>query len=189
MHLGGTKICLFLVSKYRPKREVLLKGDKEKKGKGSWMWPFCHVLFQCRSQSIHPKPSCDSPRISLPSVWLGWPWSPKSRSSPLKIRLLIPPLVECSCTDFFFFSHIILLVTTYLLFQTWIKMHNSVTECCGPVFDTLLSSGLSMTECACIYILASVSALVTKTRYDEANHSDKVNIHQDPATKCPIMLS
>lgn len=39
-----------------------------------------------------------------------------------------------------------------LTLQDLNQMHNNVTKCCGPVFDTLLSSGLSMTECACIYL-------------------------------------
>ena len=127
----------------------------------------------------------------LPSVWLGWPWSPKSRSSPLKIRLLISPPVECVMPlHGYLLSHIILLVTTtcLLLFQDLTKMHNNrVTECCGAVFLihclALAWAWLNVRAS----ILASVSVFVTKTRYDEANH--KVNIHPGPATKCSIMLS
>ncbi len=127
----------------------------------------------------------------LPSVWLGWPWSPKSRSSPLKIRLLISPPVECVMPlHGYLLSHITLLVTTtcLLLSKTWIKCI-TVSQ---NVADQFLIHCLALAWAwlnVRASILASVSVLVTKTRYDEANHFDEVNIHPDPATKCSIMLS
>lgn len=135
----GTKIYLFAVSISRIGKigKYCWKETKKRNGRG------CDPSVMCCSSVSHeviiPAFMWFSSHLSypLPSVWLGWPWSPKSRSSPLKIRLLISPPVECVMPlHGYLLSHIILLVTTtcLLLFQDLNKMHNSVRECCGPVF-------------------------------------------------------
>lgn len=97
----------------------------------------------------------------LPSVWLGWPWSPKSRSSPLNIRLPISPHVECVMPLHGYpLSHHFACLTTTCLLQTWTTCITS-QNVENWVFLLLfffrirLSSGLSMTECACIYFSIS----------------------------------
>lgn len=155
----------YLLSAEQKKWKILLKGDKEKNVKRQMLLPFHHVMFQCLSQNCHLQPTCDSPGISLiplPSVWLDWPWSPKSRSSPLKIRLLISPPVECVMPMHGNpLSHIGLPVITYCLLFSWpienAKEH--IRMSLETVSDTLLNSGLSMYECACICFWRSECSL------------------------------
>lgn len=54
-------------------RRLWGKSETEKrKGKGPWLCLFLGVMFQCPPQSFHPRPSCDSPGISLiPSLVSG----------------------------------------------------------------------------------------------------------------------
>lgn len=138
LDLFKLQIFLFPVSKKNLiNRELLLKGDKEKKRATVVTLPSCAVpvsVTKLSSQAFMWFSSHLS--YPLPSVWLGWPWSPKSRSSPLRIRLLISPPVECAMPParISSLSHIILLVTSTCFLFSRPKMHNSVTECCKPVF-------------------------------------------------------
>lgn len=138
LDLFKLQIFLFPVSKKNLiNRELLLKGDKEKKRATVVTLPSCAVpvsVTKLSSQAFMWFSSHLS--YPLPSVWLGWPWSPKSRSSPLRIRLLISPPVECAMPPARISSlfHIILLVTSTCFLFSRPKMHNSVTECCKPVF-------------------------------------------------------
>lgn len=140
LDLFKLQILLFPVSKKNLiNRELLLKGDKEKKRERATVvtLPSCAVpvsVTKLSSQAFMWFSSHLS--YPLPSVWLGWPWSPKSRSSPLRIRLLISPPVECVMPParISSLSHIILLVTSTCFLFSRPKMHNSVTECCKPVF-------------------------------------------------------
>lgn len=182
------------VSRNRQIGKYCWKETKKRKGKGHGGDFLRHVLFQCQSRYQVIIPSCDCPPISLiplPSVWLGWPWSPKSRSSPLKIRLLISPPVECVMPlHGYIYSHIILLVNYYLSpsFQDSNQMHNGVTQRGGPVFwYTALALASAWLNVRASYLGISECFFVTQTRYDEASHFDGVNIHPDPATKCSIL--
>lgn len=130
------------------------KEIKIRKGKGHGSEPsvmYCsndsHLIIAGHHVIVLPFVSYSYP---LPSVWSGWPWSPKSRSSHLKIRLSFLLLwnVECPCTEKWSLPHILLVTTCFSLFKTWIKCIRAPPSCCGPVFETLLSSGFSMTECA-----------------------------------------
>lgn len=125
------------VSKKQTNREALLKGDKEKERATMMLWPSRHVLFQCRSQSFHPRPSCDSPRISLSPSQCLVRLTVITQKQIFSSENKVTHFSECVMPlHGYLLSHIILLVTTtcLLLFQDLTKMHNNrVTECCVAV--------------------------------------------------------
>lgn len=140
-----------------------MKGDKDKKGKRSWRWTSCRTVPVTVTESSQAFMWLSSHfSYPLPSVWSGWPWSPKSRSSHLKIRLSFLLLwnVECSCTEKESLPHNLLVTTCFSLFETWLKCLPRVAGHFSRHRLALASAWLNVRASA----LASVSVL-TKTMW------------------------